>query len=157
MEIFKKLIFFFTPKEKKDAIILLLMIILMAFIDMLSVASILPFITLLTNPGIIETNFFLKNLFEISFGFGIETQQEFIFLVGIMVFFYLIFSLTFKAITSYAQTRFCVMRGHTISQKLLETYLNQSYSWFLNQNSANLGKTILSETGMIKSWDNIFL
>ena len=32
----------------------------MAFFDMLGVASILPFITILTNPDLIETNIILK-------------------------------------------------------------------------------------------------
>ena len=30
-------------------------------------------------------------------------------------------------------------------------YLNQPYTWFLNRNSADLGKTILSEVGFIVS------
>ena len=35
----------------------------MAFLDMLGVASILPFIAVLSNPQIIETNNFLNHLF----------------------------------------------------------------------------------------------
>ena len=37
------------------------------------------------------------------------------------------------------------MREHSISKKFVESYLNQPYVWFLNRNSADLGKTILSE------------
>ena len=31
----------------------------------------------------------------------------------------------------------------------MEGYLNQPYSWFLNRHSADLGKTVLSEVGMV--------
>ena len=41
------------------------------------------------------------------------------------------------------------MREHSISRRLVESYLNQPYIWFLNRNSADLGKTILSEVHTI--------
>ena len=149
MKTLKKLLYFLTPREKKSAVILLIMIIIMAFVDMIGVASILPFMAVITNPSLIETNFLLKNLFQISSVIGVETNKEFTFFLGSLVFLLLIISLSFKAITIYTQTRFVQMRGYSIGKKLLETYLNQPYAWFLNQNSAYLGKTILSEANLI--------
>ena len=149
MQIFKKLLYFLTPLEKKHASLLLIMIIIMAFIDMLGVASILPFMAVLTNPSLIETNSFLSSIFQAASAIGIKTTQEFIFLLGILVFIFLIFSLSFKATTIYVQARFIQMREHSIGKRLLETYLNQPYSWFLNRNSADLGKTILTEVSIV--------
>ena len=60
-------------------IFLLLMITMMALLDMIGIASILPFMTVLTNPGLIETNFILKSMFKISKNFSVENKQEFIF------------------------------------------------------------------------------
>ena len=37
------------------------------------------------------------------------------------------------------------MREYSIGKRLIEGYLNQPYSWFLDRNSAELGKSILSE------------
>ena len=37
------------------------------------------------------------------------------------------------------------MREYSISKRLIEGYLHHPYSWFLSRNSADLGKTILSE------------
>tara|TARA_A100001011_G_scaffold398967_1_gene505440 strand:+ start:10139 stop:11902 length:1764 start_codon:yes stop_codon:yes gene_type:complete len=149
MKTFKKLFFFLSISEKKSAGLLLIMILTMAFIDMLGVASIMPFMAVLTNPNIIETNFFLRTMFQTSNIIGINTNQEFTFLLGIFVFVFLIFSLSFKAVTIYVQTRFVQMREYSIGKKLIEIYLHQPYTWFLNRNSADLGKTILSETGNI--------
>ena len=55
MQNFKKLIFLLTPHERKYAILLLVMLIIMAFLEMAGVASILPFIAVLSNPDLIET------------------------------------------------------------------------------------------------------
>ena len=41
------------------------------------------------------------------------------------------------------------MREYSIGKRLVEGYLHQPYSWFLNRHSADLGKTILSEVGLI--------
>ena len=149
MQILKKILFFLTPSELKKAGLLLILILIMAFIDMMGVASILPFMAVLTNPSLIETNAMLNNFFQASSVIGIKTTKEFIFFLGILVFLILIFSLSFKAITIYVQARFIQMREYSISKRLLETYLNQQYSWFLNRNSADLGKSILSEVGLI--------
>jgi len=149
MKILKKLLYFLSPKEKKRAALLLLMILAMALIDMLGVASILPFMAVLTNSSLIETNFILSTMFQSSSIFGIKTNQEFIFLLGILVFIILIFSLSFKVVTNYAQIRFISMRELSIGKRLMESYLHQPYDWFLNRNSAELGKSILSETASI--------
>ena len=147
MEIFKKILFFLSPLELKKAGLLMVMILIMAIIDMMGVASILPFVAVLTNPSLIETNLILNTIFQSSSVIGIKTTEEFILFLGILVFFILIFSLIFKATTIYVQVRFIQMREYSIGKRLLETYLNQPYSWFLNRNSADLGKSILSEVG----------
>ena len=149
MRSFKKLLFLLTPYELKRAFLLLLMILVMAFLDVMGVASILPFMAVLTNPGLIETNYFLKLMFQTSSIFGVENIQEFIFALGFLVFILLIVSLSFKALTTYAQFKFVQMREFSIGKRLIEGYLHQPYSWFLSRHSADLGKTILSDVAQI--------
>ena len=60
MKIFKKLFFLLSPNERKRAVLLLIMIVIMALLDAIGIASILPFIAVLTNPSLIETNIFLN-------------------------------------------------------------------------------------------------
>ena len=64
MKILKKLLFFLTPLERKRASLILIMIIIMAILDMIGVASILPFIAILSNPSLIESNSFLNAMFQ---------------------------------------------------------------------------------------------
>ncbi len=149
METLRKLVSLLTPHELRRAFLLFLMILIMALIDMIGVASILPFMTVLVNPTIVETNTLLNKIFHASKIFGVESNQEFLFALGIIVFFTFILSLVFKTVTTYAQVRFIQMRQYSIGKRLVESYLNQPYSWFLSRHSADIGKTILSEVGVV--------
>ena len=149
MQVLKKFYQLLSFHERKRAYVLVFMLLITAFLDMLGVASILPFIAVLSNPGIIESNMIFNNIFQASSMFGVENNQQFLFVLGVIVFALLVFSLIFKAITSYVQVLFAQMLEYSICKRLMEGYLHQSYSWFLNRNSADLGKTILSEVGQI--------
>ncbi len=138
-----------TPKEQKSAGILFLMILIMALLDMIGVASILPFMTVLSNPNIVETNILLKKMFDFSSIFGVKNNQQFLFALGIFVFLILIISLIFKALTTYTQVKWVQMRQYTIGKRLVEGYLYQPYSWFLSRHSADIGKTILAEVNQV--------
>jgi len=149
MKTIKKVLYLLTPHERVQAGFLLIMALVMAFIDMIGVASILPFVAVLTNPSLIETNIILKTMFQYSNNFGIETSQQFMFVLGIIVFILFIVSIAFKALTTYLQIIFVNMREYTLGKRLIENYIHQPYSWFLNKHSADLGKTILSEVGLV--------
>ena len=121
----------------------------MALLDVLGIASILPFMSLLTNQELLETNIFLIKLYKIANKFGVTNTNDFIIVLGLLTFLLLILSLSIKALTTYAQLRFTLMREFSIGKRLIEGYLHQPYSWFLSKNSANLGKTILSEVNLV--------
>lgn len=145
METISKLLDLLSPAERKRAGVLMAMMLVMALLDMLGVASILPFIAVLANPALVETNPILSWAYHLSANVGVASVEQFLFLLGFLVFVFLVFSLVFKALTTYAQMRFALMREFSIGKRLVEAYLYQPYSWFLNRHSADLGKTILSE------------
>jgi len=149
MEIFKKLLSILTPRERRFAILLLVMITMMALLEMVGVASIFPFIAVLSNPSLIETNYFLNSFFQISNIFGVKNNNQFLFFLGIVVFTSIVLSIAFKIFTIYIQVRFINMREFSIGRRLLEKYINQPYSWFLSRHSAVLGKNILSEVHIL--------
>jgi ABC-type multidrug transport system fused ATPase/permease subunit len=144
-----KIFFLLTSAERKKSFLVLGLILITAILDMIGVASILPFIAVISNPEVIETNFVLSRLYLFLKNFGIETNEEFFFSLGIIVFTLLVSSLSFKAFSTYIQIRFSLMCEFSIAKKLIEGYLHQPYIWFLNRNSADLGKSILSEVGQV--------
>ena len=51
---------------------------------MIGVAFILPFVAVLTNPSLIETNYILNFMFQTSNIFGVETDQQFLLTLGFL-------------------------------------------------------------------------
>jgi ATP-binding cassette, subfamily B, bacterial PglK len=142
----RKLLDLLTPTERKRGLLLLGMILAMALLDMIGVASIMPFMAVLANPELVETNSILNAAYT---SLGFTDPQWILFALGILVFVLLMVSLAFKALTTYAQLRFTLMREYSIGKRLVEGYLHQPYSWFLSRHSADLGKTILSEVSTV--------
>ena len=136
MQTVKQLLFLLTRDERKHVSLLLVMTLIMALLDMIGVASILPFMAVLTNPSLVETNLVLNSMYKFSNIFGVENKQQFVFALGVLVFLTLIIALIFKALTTYVQVRFILMREYSIGARLVKGYLHQPYSWFLNRNSA---------------------
>ncbi len=147
METIKKIIFLLSPEEKKHAIFLLVMMAVMSVLDTIGIASIIPFLGVMMNPELIETNFILKEFFQLSNEFGVKTYKEFIFVLGIGMFIILIFSISFKALTTYLLLHFASMREYSIGKRLIEGYISQPYSWILHNHSTEIGTKILSESG----------
>jgi hypothetical protein len=94
----------------------------MALLDTMGVVSILPFVAILSNSDLIETNNILDKIFKISSNFGVQTNQEFLFFLGFFVFIILVLSLSFKALTIYTQTQFVYMREYSIGKRFIEGY-----------------------------------
>ena len=149
MKTLNKFIYLLSTHERRRIIFLLFTVMIMAFIEMLGLASILPFIGMLSNPDILNTNKYLGEIFNYAKNFGVDSENEFIFFLGTFVFTLLIISLIFKASTTYLQVRFNSMCQYNIGRRIIEGYLNKSYSWFLNRNSAELGKNILTEVSTV--------
>ncbi len=145
-ELIHKVLALLSPRERRQAYLLLGMILVMAFLDMVGVASIMPFMAVLANPQVIESNTYLNAVYT---HLNFTDPQAFLFFLGVAVFAALLLSITFKALTTYASTRFTTMREYSIGRRLVSGYLHQPYAWFLDRHSADLGKTILSEVQQV--------
>ena len=149
MKIFRKTISLIKQNQRKDLFLLLFLSLLSSLIDVVGIASILPFLTTIMNPSIIETNLTLNKLYIYSKVFGVDNFQDFFFVFGIIVFVIFVTSIFFKSVTNYFQIRFAQICEFHISKRLVNLYLKQDYSWFLNRHSADIAKTVLSEVGQL--------
>ena len=145
----KKLLYLLTSYEKRRATLLLCMMLIVALLEMTGVVSIMPFMAVLTNPELIQTNSVLNTLFSLTKKIGVETNNQFLFVLGISVFLLLVISIAFKALTNYALVRFTHMRQYSLGKRVMEGYLHQPFSWFLNRHTADIGKNILYEVEVI--------
>lgn len=143
---FRRLRDLLNPREQRQALLLAGMMLIMGVLEMVGVASIFPLIAVLSDPEIVQRNAHLRAVYE---GMGFESTNSFlIFLSGVM--FVVVAARTgFSALTQYAMLHYAQMRSHTLSVRLLATYLGRPYPWFLNRHSADMGKTVLSEVEQV--------
>jgi ABC-type multidrug transport system fused ATPase/permease subunit len=149
MNIFKKILSLLSFNEKKKLFFIIMMTLIVSILDIIGIGSILPFVTLLTNSNIVETNTFFLNLYNKSKIYGITNVTDFLFLFGIIFLLVFFLSIIFRGIISYMNIKFSLMLEHNISMILVKGYLNKEYSWFLDKNSSDLSKNILSEVSEV--------
>ena len=118
----------------------------MAMLEVIGIASILPFMSVVLDPSIIESNQYLFRVFE---SLDYSSQETFLFHLGILVLVLLALSNATSAGMYWAITYFSKMQGHRLSMRLLRHYLNSEYSFFLDRNTSDLGKNILAEIDRI--------
>lgn len=146
IDIYRKLRDLLDPREQRRALLLLVMILVLALVETVRVASIVPFVAVLAEPEVVETNPYLAKAYE---WLGFESTDTFLFFLGLVVFAIMLGTLGYTALTTWAMVRFTAMRNYRLSRKLFEVFLARRYEWFLKQHSADLSKSVLSEVGHV--------
>ncbi|WP_018862231.1 ABC transporter ATP-binding protein [Thioalkalivibrio sp. ALJ3] len=146
MNTWRKALALLTPREKRRGGLVLGMVIVMAVLETAGVASVMPFLSVLGNPEVVQTNTVLNALYD---GLGFTSVDAFIFALGAAAFGLILFSACFRSLTHYVMNRFIETRRHSIGKRLLETYLRQPYAFFLDRHSGDMAKNILSEVDQL--------
>jgi ATP-binding cassette, subfamily B, bacterial PglK len=148
LETFRKLWMLLTPRERRQGLILLATMLALGVIEMAGVASVFPLIAVLSDPSVIETNTYLNTAYT---ALGFTSTNAFLIALSASVFVIIVARSVFTAITSYGLLRYAQMRSHSLSVKLLGSYLRRPYAYFLNRHSADMGKSVLSEVEQVIS------
>lgn len=114
----------------------------MACLEVANVSAIGPFLTLATDPSMVEQNVVLSFLYQ---RFEFQDANTFLIVVGLGVFMLMLLSNGWSALTTWAQLRLAWSLNHYLSSQLLARYLRRPYTYFLSRNTADLSKNILSE------------
>ncbi|MCC5977794.1 MAG: ABC transporter ATP-binding protein [Salinarimonas sp.] len=145
---FRKLWQLLTIRERKQGGFLLLAMLFLGVIEMVGVASIMPLIAILSNPDLISTNAILARLYDTL---GFQSTNAFLIALTIGVFILIALRTCATLIVNYGLLHYAQIRGHTLSVRLLGSYLRRPYAYFLNRHSADLGKSVLSEVEQVVS------
>lgn len=146
LDIVRKVSALLSQRERRQLYLLFVAILGMALLQTTSVISIMPFLSVASNPSAIESNRILHSVYEF---FGFTSTNQFLFALGLAVLVLLLISNALLATVTWFQLRYVHMRNHSLSRRLLENYLHQPYSFFLGRNSSDLSKNILSEAQQV--------
>jgi len=131
-----------TPSQRKRFYVLQVLIVIMTFIEILSIASIVPFMALVGDPSVLERDNLLATIY---LKYNFETY-EFIFYLGVIV----LISLTVASIVSiYITWRIAMFPpriGTEIAHRLFSYYLDQDFLFHTKGSSSKLTKKISNES-----------
>lgn len=135
-----------SPLDRRKVIYVLILVIGMAFIESAGVISIMPFLTVLADPESMQKNMLLKKIYILL---DAKSTNQFIVYLGGISLIIVIFSAILKIITQFSLNRFSSLQRHYLSSQLLDIYLKQNYSFFIQRNSADLTKTLLNDVDQV--------
>ena len=148
MKLREKIKIIFTKSELRRLKYIFIGILIMGLFEVVGVSSIVPFIAVVASPDLIHENIYLNSLYGF---FDFQTEVNFIVFLGICVISILLISNSYQAFMNSTITYFSRMLQYRLQVRLLENYLMQPYSFFLDRNTSDLGKNILVEVGRVTS------
>jgi len=124
------------------------LMVLVALVEVVGISSVLMLLNVLAHPETIAESRALSAFRDML---GYDSIFSVQIALAVVVTAIVVVGLVIKAVGNYALIRFSLMRGYTISSRLLGAYLHQPYAWFLERNSADVGKNVLNETDAVVS------
>ena len=140
MNYIRKLLSLLTKKERKQLGLLTLAMMIMAFMEVVGVGAIGPFMAVAADPSVVERTPVLLWLYNLL---GINDIRYFVAVLGIIFFLVILGTNGFTTVVMYYLYRWSDMRAYTLGRRLFSQYLYQPYSYFLDHNTSELSKNIL--------------
>lgn len=145
----KELFALLTPSQRHRYYVLQAMVILMAFMELLGIASIGPFMALVADTQLLETNSILNSIYVAS---GVATHTEFLFIAGSFVLLMLGIASVLSVVTTWRLSLFAFSVGTEIGDRLYRYYLNKDWLFHASGSSAQLTKQIATEALRVTSF-----
>jgi ATP-binding cassette, subfamily B, bacterial PglK len=146
LQTIRRMLTLLNPRERRLLALQFAMLVAIAFIDLLGIASILPFMAVVSKPEVIHTNQWLVRVHDLL---GFNDTQTFLVFLGSMVLGLLVLGNVVKAIYTWYSLRYDNALNYHLASRLLASYMARPYEFFLNSNTAEMGKNVLSECGAV--------
>lgn len=153
-----KLFKLLSPKEKKQAALLTVAVVFMAFLEVAGIGALGPFMAVVADPSVVQSQPMLQTFYEIG---GFDSNRGFLFALGVALFALIVLGNAFRILTLYAILRFNGACRANLGLRLFRQYLYRPYTYFLDHNTSELSKGILTEidlvvNGVLKSAMDVF-
>lgn len=132
-----------TPNQRKRFYWLQVLVVIMAFTELVGIASIGPFMALIGDVSILERDNWLGTLYLKS---TLSEPYEFVFYLGIIVLIILTTATIVSMYISWRLSMFATKVGAEIADRLYSYYLSQGWLFHTMGSSSELTKKIANES-----------
>ncbi len=132
----------FTQRRKFQFFLLLLLVLIASFAEILSIGSVLPFLTVLSNPQAIFNYSFFHFLSAYS-------EQELLIFFTLGFVFSALFAGLMRLLMLWATTKLSFSLGAELGFKIYNTVLYQPYTFHISRNSSDLISVLTTKMNTI--------
>lgn len=148
LSVIKELFSLLSDKQRKHFYILQFLVIVMAFTELLGIASIAPFMALVGDPSLLQQEGIYSKLYQLS---GISNPVDFLFVAGCLVLLMLTISTIVSMLTTWRLAVYGASVGTELADRLYNYYMQQSWLFHASGSSAQLTKQVSTEANRISN------
>lgn len=141
-EVIRTYLEIFDKKQKLHIIILFFMVLVGAVLETLGVSMIIPMVTAVLEPNIIESNSSVRKVCEIM---HIDNSQSFLMLMMISIIVVFIFKNMYIIFLNYVQYRFIYNNQFRMTLRLMRQFVRKPYEYFLNNNFNYIKRVVTAD------------
>ena len=132
-----------STRQRKNFYLLQVLVILMAIMEIIGVASIVPFMAIVGDMSQLSQDNIIGKVYIAS---GIDSEYRFVLILGISVLIMLLIASMVSIFTIWRLTKFAHKTGAELGDRLYSYYLKRDWLYHASGNSAQLIKKIATET-----------
>ena len=110
--------------------------------ETVGIAIIMPFISVASDFNLIHSNEYYSYIYK---SLNFDNEVTFVLVFGSLLIGFYFFRSIINLFYFFMLSKFSKGRYHLLAYRLFENYLGRSYKNFVDENSSNLSKTIISE------------
>ena len=142
----QKLNVLLTKKQKQNMLVLFAVMLVGAFLEAFGVSVVVPFVAVITRDDFIEKIPLLSRVFH-SLGFSSPSQFALACMV-VLILVYLV-KAAYLVFEYRLQAKFVSDCKFGTQERLVKTFLNKPYSYYLNRNSAEMHRLLVSDLNKV--------
>ena len=148
MKTLKKILSLLNKDQTKNFYYLIFLMVIGMFLEVISIGSIIPLLTLISDPAQLNDSTLINYLASLQNFLGFSNLLTLI--ITFLVFIYFI-KFIFLSFLAWVQASFVWNLQANISSQLFSNYMYQEYSFFFNKNSSELLRNTLGESGQFSA------
>lgn len=142
LRIIRKINKLFEKKQKIQLIVLVILMIVGAFLEVLGVGLMIPFVTALMNTEGLSTNKIVAWICDV---FRLSNAQEFILFCVILLIVVFVIKDIYLIYEEKLQLKFVYNNRFKTQCRVLDAYLNKSYEFYLNTNTGEVVRAVCDD------------
>jgi ABC-type multidrug transport system fused ATPase/permease subunit len=148
LDVFNRLRAILSARERWRLYLQSAMLVGIAGLDMIGIASIVPFMAVVSNADAIHSNRWLSAAYT---AFPFSSTRAFLFVLGMVVLALLICGNLVKALYTWLSLKYDNDLFYSLACRLLAHYMARPYQFFLTTNTAEMAKNVLAQCGIVVS------